>query len=39
MCGSHRNFNMNIFGPDNNVMVAMNRPFTCQSPISEASSS
>ena len=30
MCGSHRNFNMNIFGPDNNVMVTMNRPFTCQ---------
>lgn len=30
---------MNIFGPDNNVMVTMNRPFTCQCTVGVSSSS
>ena len=30
MWGNNREFTMNLFGPENNLLVKMHRPFTCQ---------
>ena len=33
MCGTNREFDMNLCGPDGSLLVKMHRPFTCQCPV------